>query len=92
MDQLFIHDGETDSHQLLEGIGDDFGPIMVNASVTMADESKFDETMLPVSQIAIERYAPISDGLFLGGWFAPEGVTVPKMHDYTPKPRTKDRD
>ena len=24
--------------------------------------------------------------------FAPEGVTVPKMHDYTPKSRTKDPD
>ncbi len=92
MDQLFVHDGENDSHKLLEGISDDFGPIMAIVSVTMADESKFDETMLPISQIAIELYAPISGGLFLGGRFAPEGVTVPKMHDYTPKARTKDPD
>ncbi|MCH8343875.1 MAG: hypothetical protein IH983_07795 [Planctomycetes bacterium] len=92
MDQLFVHDDENDSHKPLEGIGDDFGPIMVIASVTMADESKFDETRLPISQIAIELYAPISGGLFLGGRFAPKGVTVPKMHDYTPKSRTKDPD
>lgn len=92
MDQLFVHDGENDSPKPLEGISDDFGPIMVIASITMADESKFDATRLPISQIAIELYAPISGGLFLGGRFAPEGVTVPKMHDYTPKSRTKDPD
>ncbi len=92
MDRILVHAGETDSHKPLEGISDDVGPIMVIASVTMADESKFDATMLPISQIAIEMYAPISGGLFLGGRFAPEGVTVPKMHDYTPKSRTKDPD
>lgn len=92
MDRIFVHDGETDSHKPLEGISDDFGPIMAIVSVTMADESKFAETRLPISQIAIELYAPISGGLFLGGRFAPEGVTVPKMHDYTPKSRTKDTD
>ncbi len=92
MDRIFVDDGETESDKPLEGLGDDFGPIMVIASVTMADESKFDETMLPISQIAIELYAPISGGIFLGGRFAPEGVAVPKMHDYTPKSRTKDPD
>ena len=92
MDRIIIHDGENDSHKLLEGISDDFGPIMVITSITMADEPKSDGTMLPVSQIAVELYTPISGGFFLGGRFAPEGVTVPKMHDYTPKSRTKDPD
>ena len=92
MDRIFVNDGETDSHKPLEGIGDDVGPIMAIASITMADEPKFYGTTLPVSQIAIEFYAPIAGGLFLGGRFAPEGVTVPKMHDYTPKSRTKDPD
>lgn len=84
---MFFPTGDDEAHHRkpLKGISDDFGPIMVIASITMSDQRQFDETTLPVSQIAIELYAPITGGLFLGGRFAPEGVKVADMSDYTPK-------
>lgn len=86
MDTFFPHnESAPDHHAPLEGLADDFGPVMAIASITMADQSKFQETSLPVSQIAIELYAPLSGGLFLGSRFAPEGVKVPDMTDYTPR-------
>lgn len=51
----------------------------------MADKPSFEGMTLPVSQIAIELYTPIKGGLFLGGRFAPEGVKVDRIEDYTPK-------
>ncbi len=85
MDQ-FVGDGDEDeSHKPLEGLDSDFGPIMAIASLTMADKPSFEGMTLPVSQIAIELYTPIKGGLFLGGRFAPEGVKVDRMEDYTPK-------
>ncbi len=85
MDQ-FVSDGDEDeSHKPLQGLDDDFGPIMAIASLTMADKPSFEGLTLPVSQIAIELYTPIKGGLFLGGRFAPEGVKVDRMEDYTPK-------
>jgi hypothetical protein len=68
----------------LAGVPDDIGPIMAIASVTFADEPAFEETQLPISQIAIELYTPITGGLYLGSRFAPEGVRVKGMKDYTP--------
>lgn len=68
----------------MEEVPDELGPIMVIASITFTDKQNFKETNLPVSQIAIEMYTPITGGLFLGGRFAPEGVTVSNMKDYTP--------
>ena len=85
MDQFFADGDEDESHKPLEGLDGDFGPIMVIASLTMADKPSFEGTTLPVSQIAIELYTPIKGGLFLGGRFAPEGVKVDRMEDYTPK-------
>lgn len=69
----------------LKDVPDDSGPIMAIASITLADKPRFKETPLPISQISIELYQPVSGGLFLGGRFAPEGLKVPKMRDYTPK-------
>ena len=40
---------------------------------------------MPISQIAIELYQPLTGGLFLGSRFAPESVKVAKMKDFTPK-------
>lgn len=60
----------------LHGVPDDAGPIMVIASVTFSDRPLFKETPLPISQIAIEAYQPITKGIALGGRFAPEGVKV----------------
>ena len=67
----------------LEGVPDDTGPIMAVASITMADEPQFEQTQLPISQIAIELYSPLTGGIFLGGRFAPDALQVPNMKDYT---------
>lgn len=82
---LFFTDSNERGHKPLEGIPDDIGPIMVVASITPADKANLQETNLPVSQIAIELYQPISGGLYLGGRFAPEGLKVKGMHGYTAK-------
>jgi hypothetical protein len=76
---------DTTYHKPLKDIKDDSGPIMAIASVTFAAKSQFKETPLPISQIAIELYQPVSGGVYLGGRFAPDGLKVPKMRDYTPK-------
>jgi hypothetical protein len=69
----------------LAGVPDDSGPLMVIASITMKADGKgdFEETELPISQIAIEVYAPVTGGFYLGERFAPEGVRVKGMRDVT---------
>lgn len=69
----------------LKDVPDDTGPIMAIASITYSDKNTVKETTLPISQIAIELYQPLSGGLNFGGRFAPEGLKVPKMQDYSPK-------
>jgi hypothetical protein len=69
----------------LKDVPDDSGPIMAIASITFTDKPRFKETPLPIKQISIELYQPVGGGIFLGGRFAPEGLKVPKMRDYTPK-------
>ena len=69
----------------LEGIPDDSGPIMAVASITFADKPQFKETPLPISQIAIELYAPMKGGVALGGTFAPAKMKVPGLNDYSAK-------
>ncbi len=69
----------------LKDIPDNSGPIMAIASITFTNKPQLKETDLPISQIAIELYQPMSGGIFLGGRFAPEGLKVPNMQDYTPK-------
>jgi hypothetical protein len=66
-------------------VPDDGKPIMAIASITFSDKPKFKETTLPISQISIELYQPLTGGIFLGGRFAPEAMKEPKMKDYTPK-------
>ena len=73
----------------LKDIPDDAGPIMAIASITFSDKEHFKATNLPISQIAIELYTPVSGGLFLGSRFAPAGVKVSNMKDYTPKSKTE---
>ena len=69
----------------LQEVPEDSGPILAIASITFAEKPRFKETPLPISQISIELYRPVSGGIFLGGRFAPEGLKVPKLRDYTPK-------
>lgn len=73
------------SHRPMEGVPDDV-PILTIASITMLDKPEFEESRLPVSQMAIELYTPVTGGLFLGGRFAPDELKVADMHDYTPAP------
>jgi hypothetical protein len=52
-------------------------PILTIASITFADRPQFEgATTLPISQIAIEMYTPVSGGVYLGGRFAPEELEV----------------
>jgi hypothetical protein len=81
--KLFYPDGAPGKP--LRDVPDDTGPILAIASITFADKPRFKETPLPISQIAIELYQPITGGLFLGGRFAPDGLKVPRIKDYTPK-------
>ncbi len=73
----------------LKDVPDDMGPIMAIASITFSDKEHFEATNLPISQIAIELYTPVSGGLFLGSKFAPDAVKVKNMKDYTPKGKTE---
>lgn len=69
----------------LKDIPENSGPIMAIASITFSKKPELKETELPISQIAIELYQPMSGGIFLGGRFAPEALKVPNMQDYSPK-------
>ena len=72
----------------LRHVPDDSGPIMAIASLTLTDKPPSKEKPLPVAQISIELYQPLSGGLHLGGRFAPDGLKVPRRcRDYTPKPK-----
>ena len=65
----------------LKDVPDDGSPIMAVASITFGSKPRFKESTLPISQIAIELYKPITGGIFLGGRFAPESLKVPNMID-----------
>ncbi len=69
----------------LRDVPDNTGPIMAIASITYSDKNHVKETSLPISQIAIELYQPLSGGLHFGGRFAPDALKVPNMQDYSPK-------
>lgn len=71
-------------HQPLAHIADDSGPVMAIASLTWAESEQFEHMSLPVSQIAIELYAPLPGGVFLGSRFAPASLKVNHMLNYTP--------
>lgn len=72
----------------LETIPDDSGPLMVVASITFSDKPQFDTTNLPISQISIEVYKPMTGGVYLGSRFAPDTLKVPGSPAYTPKVKT----
>jgi hypothetical protein len=65
----------------LADVPDDGRPIMAIASVTLSrPQEGIPQTGLPpVSQIAIELYAPLPGGLAAGGRFAPAAVNVPGL-------------
>jgi hypothetical protein len=63
----------------LADVPDNSGPILAVASITYSDAPKVEGVTLPVSQIAIELYAPLPGGLAAGGRFAPAAVKVPGL-------------
>ena len=62
-------------------VPDDGRPIMAIASVVLArpQDGIPQKGLPPVSQIAIELYAPLPGGLAAGGRFAPASVNVPGL-------------
>ncbi len=73
----------------LESVPDDVGPILAIASITMSDKPQYEGVSMPISQISIELYKPVTGGIFLGSRFAPASLKVPGMKDYTPKRESK---
>jgi antibiotic biosynthesis monooxygenase len=71
--------GASTGRKPLSEIADDSGPILAIASLTMTEKPGIDGIRLPVSQIAIELYAPLPGGLASGGRFAPNSVKVPGL-------------
>ena len=63
----------------LATIPDNTGPIMAIASLTYAEAAQVAAVKMPISQIAIELYAPLPGGLAVGGRFAPGSVKVPEL-------------
>ena len=57
-------------------VPDDGNPILAIASITLSQQPQVSGVQLPVSQIAIELYAPLPGGLAAGGRFAPSSVKV----------------
>jgi hypothetical protein len=57
-------------------VPDDGRPILAIASITLSKQPQVSGVQLPVSQIAIELYAPLPGGLAAGGRFAPSSVQV----------------
>lgn len=82
MKQFFPDAGATPP---LRDVPDDVGPIMAIASITMTDKPKFDGLSLPISQISIELYTPVTGGIFFGSRFAPDALKVDNMQDFTPE-------
>ncbi len=73
----------------LQGVPDDIGPILAIASLTMSEKPQFEGISMPISQISIELYKPVTGGIFLGSRFAPASLKVPGMKDYTPGKESK---
>jgi hypothetical protein len=73
--------GASSGRKPLADIADTSGPILAIASLTMADKAQVAGVQLPISQIAIELYAPLPGGLAVGGRFAPATVKVPGLLD-----------
>ena len=71
----------------LADVPDDGNPILAIASLTLVDKPQVPGVQLPVSQIAIELYAPLPGGLAAGGRFAPSSVKVKGLMEVPMAPR-----
>jgi hypothetical protein len=68
--------GSNAGRKPMADVPDDGNPILAIASITLSKEPQVSGLQLPVSQIAIELYAPLPGGLAAGGRFAPSTVHV----------------
>jgi hypothetical protein len=71
----------------LADVPDDIGPIMAIASLTLSERPQVPGVQMPVSQIAIELYAPLPGGLAAGGRFAPATVKVKGLVEVPSPPK-----
>jgi len=71
--------GASTGRKPLADVPDNSGPILTIASLTYSDQQQITGVQLPISQIAIELYAPLPGGLAVGGRFAPNSVKVPGL-------------
>jgi hypothetical protein len=71
--------GASTGRKPLADVPDNTGPILAIASLTYADQPQVAGVQLPISQIAIELYAPLPGGIAVGGRFAPGSVKVPGL-------------
>ena len=73
--------GPSRARTPMADVPDDGRPILAIASLTLAkpQDGIPSSGLPPVSQIAIELYAPLPGGLALGGRFAPTSVNVPSL-------------
>jgi uncharacterized membrane protein len=76
--RMFAPGGQSDRAPLAH-IKDDSGPILAIASLTLVQTPQVPGVNMPVSQIAIELYAPLPGGLAAGGTFAPATLKVPGL-------------
>ncbi|MFG0286511.1 MAG: hypothetical protein ACF8R7_19015 [Phycisphaerales bacterium JB039] len=74
--------GDPAAHTPLEHVAEDT-PVLVIASLVMSQENKIAGAPMPISQIAIELYAPLPGGAYINGRMAPEGFPVEHMKNYT---------
>jgi len=81
---MLTDQAEEDRGPPLAHVDDDQGPILCIASLTPRKDGAegVPGVHLPVSQIAIELYAPLPGGVAVGGRFAPDAVKVPHLRAY----------
>jgi hypothetical protein len=65
----------------LASVPDDGRPIMAIASLTPSPQGTSVNGLPPITQIAIELYAPLPGGVAAGGRFAPMTLVVPGLID-----------
>jgi len=80
---------EPERHRPLEHVKDEQTPIMVIASITYAQAQEAEGLSLPISQIAIELYAPLPGGAYVKDRVAPEAFEVPHMKDWAAEQRAE---
>lgn len=75
-------DPATMEHAPLAHVEDENTPIMVIASITFTEQPEIEGVPMPISQIAIELYAPLPGGASINGRLAPDAFKVDNHKSY----------